>query len=328
MIDTYKVKRGDSLWAIAQQVYRDPLLWPEIARANRLSPPYTILVGQELTIPWQSEAPRPRATLSTSARLVSPAAGVCPAPAAPAADPAAPSSSGGRGTARPVAMPVFKFDLGDVLAPVVFSSGNVTVTIQLKGELSVQPPEVLRSISLENMRAVAVEAKHSSDVAVGEFGSRISNATSVKYDPSSNSLELSTGVTTEFRVGGQTWLTQSVRAVPPNSVKYVYQPRPVSGTLRRHKIEGQISFEVTVTVIPQPPQTQPQPINWPRVAAVGLFAAATVLVVATIVEDVATLGAGVADDPISFAAAAAMIARGRTLWTAATRGAGIVAPAL
>ncbi len=45
----------------------------------------------------------------------------------------------------------------------------------------------------------------------------------------------------------------------------------------------------------------------------ALIGAAIVLVVATIVEDIVTLGAGTADDPASAAAAAAMVARGWTM---------------
>jgi nucleoid-associated protein YgaU len=49
----YVVQSGDSLAAIAQEVYGDPTLWREIAEANDLSPPYSLTVGDTLEIPPQ-----------------------------------------------------------------------------------------------------------------------------------------------------------------------------------------------------------------------------------------------------------------------------------
>ena len=47
----YVVQSGDSLAAIAQEVYGDPTLWREIARANDLDEPYSLTVGDTLDIP-------------------------------------------------------------------------------------------------------------------------------------------------------------------------------------------------------------------------------------------------------------------------------------
>jgi nucleoid-associated protein YgaU len=49
----YVVQSGDSLAAIAQEVYGDPTLWREIARANDLEEPYSLTVGDTLDIPAQ-----------------------------------------------------------------------------------------------------------------------------------------------------------------------------------------------------------------------------------------------------------------------------------
>lgn len=56
---------------------------------------------------------------------------------------------------------------------------------------------------------------------------------------------------------------------------------------------------------------------WDKPLAIGLFAGATLIVIGTLVEDYVTFGAGVADDPASFAAAAGMTARGVVLWGSA-----------
>jgi len=49
----YEVKKGDTLWKIAKEVYGDGSLYPEIFKANQdtLSDPDKIQVGQQLRIP-------------------------------------------------------------------------------------------------------------------------------------------------------------------------------------------------------------------------------------------------------------------------------------
>ena len=48
---TYTVQRGDTLARIAQRVYGDPYQYPLIQRANNISDPGRIWVGQVLVIP-------------------------------------------------------------------------------------------------------------------------------------------------------------------------------------------------------------------------------------------------------------------------------------
>ena len=52
-VGNYIVKRGDSLWKIAQQTYGDGQQWSTIARENNLRRPNMIVPGQELTLPQQ-----------------------------------------------------------------------------------------------------------------------------------------------------------------------------------------------------------------------------------------------------------------------------------
>ncbi|MBW3606195.1 MAG: LysM peptidoglycan-binding domain-containing protein [Actinobacteria bacterium] len=48
---TYVIQSGDSLASIAQEVYGDPTMWRDIARANELREPYSLTVGESLQIP-------------------------------------------------------------------------------------------------------------------------------------------------------------------------------------------------------------------------------------------------------------------------------------
>ncbi|HEX7017808.1 MAG TPA: LysM peptidoglycan-binding domain-containing protein [Patescibacteria group bacterium] len=52
---TYVVQPGDSSWRIAEAFYGDPHLYPEIEKANNLSPDQDLEVGQELSIPRVEE---------------------------------------------------------------------------------------------------------------------------------------------------------------------------------------------------------------------------------------------------------------------------------
>jgi nucleoid-associated protein YgaU len=47
----YIVKAGDNLWSIAESAYKSGYNWVDIARANKLSNPDTVEIGQKLTVP-------------------------------------------------------------------------------------------------------------------------------------------------------------------------------------------------------------------------------------------------------------------------------------
>jgi len=48
---TYKVAKGDHLWAIAEKFYGSGYNWVDIAKENHLTNPNRIFVGQEIIIP-------------------------------------------------------------------------------------------------------------------------------------------------------------------------------------------------------------------------------------------------------------------------------------
>ena len=51
VVGTVRVKTGDSLWQIAEQLYMDPSYWKLLAEKNKLLPPYAINTGQQLLMP-------------------------------------------------------------------------------------------------------------------------------------------------------------------------------------------------------------------------------------------------------------------------------------
>jgi LysM repeat protein len=52
---TYRVNRGDSLWIIARKVYGQGSSWTLLAKANDLSDPNRLRIGQELSLPLGDE---------------------------------------------------------------------------------------------------------------------------------------------------------------------------------------------------------------------------------------------------------------------------------
>jgi LysM domain len=83
---THIVQQGETLWALAQQFYGDPLFWPEIYRLNTsvIEDPHWIFPGEEL-------------------HLTAAPAELAAAPAAPAESAAAPAAAPGAITVTPAA---------------------------------------------------------------------------------------------------------------------------------------------------------------------------------------------------------------------------------
>jgi LysM repeat protein len=48
---TYRIKNGDTLWDIASTYYRNPWLYPKLAKANGIQDPDLIFAGTQITIP-------------------------------------------------------------------------------------------------------------------------------------------------------------------------------------------------------------------------------------------------------------------------------------
>ncbi len=48
---TYLIRRGDTLWDLAATYYRNPWLYPRLARANGIKNPDLIFAGTRIRIP-------------------------------------------------------------------------------------------------------------------------------------------------------------------------------------------------------------------------------------------------------------------------------------
>jgi hypothetical protein len=69
--DSYVVKRGDTLWAIAKVFLRDPWFWPEIWQVNpQVQNPHLIYPGDTLRLVFVQGQPRIQLSRGDSARVV------------------------------------------------------------------------------------------------------------------------------------------------------------------------------------------------------------------------------------------------------------------
>jgi hypothetical protein len=208
--------------------------------------------------------------------------------------------------AAPNGLPAFRYNLPNIpvaSASVVTPSAVIDVELLLRGNIQATPSGSARGVSVDQSGF-----RVQSDAVVNglNHGMRISGL---------GGGEASIGTT-----WGNDLESNEFRFTPPNRFAYIGQvalnfdrDTPVG----KINFRGQVGFELRATVVPLPPQASPQVVertwwdrNWGYVAGAALIVGAGLLVAGTIVEDVATGGVGVADDPASFAAAGAMATAG------------------
>ncbi|MFA5026917.1 MAG: LysM peptidoglycan-binding domain-containing protein [Candidatus Methylomirabilota bacterium] len=87
--DGYVVKKGDSLWGIAKDLYDDPILWPRIWERNPfIANPNRIFPGDTLTLPGTMAVPAPAPPKVEPPKVEPPVAKAPEPPPAPAPAPA------------------------------------------------------------------------------------------------------------------------------------------------------------------------------------------------------------------------------------------------
>ncbi|MET1255922.1 hypothetical protein [Aliikangiella maris] len=208
---------------------------------------------------------------------------------------------------------------------ITITSPTHIATIKLKGAITLQSAKPVDFATLTKT-GFEITAKREADVALGKL---VTNSQS-GYNAKTNEITLEMGITTHSNVpySPKTTVAAGVSSKTGLPVlKGNIEAPEIKGKLGDfHYVTGNLAFAIEIT--PRPPTAKPQPVPVPAPSAKPvpqrdgcdylwgslLIAGAGLLIVATIAEDVVTLGVGVADDVPSFAAAAAMFAGGVMLF--------------
>jgi LysM domain len=317
----YRVKKGDSLWKIAQSQYGDAQVWPLIAKANRLPRPDLLLIGMRLHLP---NIEQPRASFTTTRPSV-PSPSLERPPLAGGPPPIKVSQPVRQQTTEPAMMPAralrfpaIGYDLGD-LAPIVVETPELEITLSFTGELTLQKNETVGETEFKtgNVYSVSSDGNVSASMKA-EYDSKLSDlAGEIKIRPNlqTKKVDVSCGFAVAGKVDGKVLSTSQFEVVPPNGFKFTYKPRPISGDYKGFAFDGEVGYEVEIKTKNPPEATRrvPVPMDPNRaviwIAAGGLIVAGIAVFVVDAVKDVGTLGAGAVESPVSWAFAIGLFAR-------------------
>jgi hypothetical protein len=353
--ERYVVVKGDSLWRIAERKLGSGTQWPRIWKYNNrpevvratgrnIPNPDLIYTGQTLIIP---NVPGTRPTAAPSGtppvphkEAVSEHPAFTSARNKPEARTTPPPASGGKGTTlserlktekSPIAL---KYKLDDLRWP-ARDVGTAIIEVRMTGDIVLMTkkeyPVTYVTSRGELELQVTREANHA-------FGQLIQDSRFI-YDPARKQVTLRSMLVSQ---SGTPNTVSTAIGVEMNSMNLVPKLR---AEIRLPKLEGTLEpfryvaldVKIVIEITPKanPPRMDspraPQPVltpvpesgtNWRKVIGVGLVVAAGVVVVGTLVEDFFTAGAGVADDPVSFALAGASLRRGLAM----IAGAAVVLP--
>jgi LysM repeat protein len=216
---SYQVKRGDSLWKIAQNQYGDGNVWPIIAKANAIKRPELILSGQRLQLPALTDPRGP--TNVTSRTLTSTAPKWKPAPS--------------------VAYPTFEFDLEDVLKnEVAIRVPGGKATLSLTGKIKIQRKGVLSDITVSNFQKISIEAQDKYAQELNLLVGKIEGSIDLKK----NKLEFSAGLMYELKLPGGGKQTYTVK-IEGRKIIFSSSPAPVQGSYKDMILEGVVGYKLT-----------------------------------------------------------------------------------
>lgn len=283
---THEVVPGDTLWAIAKTYYGSGFYWPVIEQANPdqvTSKGNFILAGTKLKLP----------------KIDVVAASACQPAVVEKSK--TPSKSAAK-TARPVALPIVEVDLekASSVQTVVKQPGMTLIyTMTLKGKLKAQRPGIVQASF--NLRTYEAEISNAAKPFATSFVIKANTIDSISV---SN------------KVSGTNW-SAKLSFSKDGAAKLTMSNKFVKFKCKGVQFEGTIAMEMSVRAIPDP-LPKPVPVGervyqWfsenQRVVGYSLLVAAGAIVVVTVAEDIVTLGAGIADDPVSFAVATGMAQR-------------------
>jgi hypothetical protein len=335
--ERYVVTKGDNLWKIAARTLGSGKEWPRIWRYNNrrevvrmtgraVPDPHVVQIGQTLLIPKlpgtntasgpdeHGAVDLPSAIDPHDASRPSTQAFRPHVPGKPDATQLSPA------TRSPVA---FKFRLDELRWPPQ-DVGTAIIEVRMTGDLVLMTKKAYPTTFITSRGEIEAQLVHEANLA---FGKLVSDTRFV-FDPMQKRVTYRS-----MLVSQSSTPNMPCSAIGVEMSSNTPLPR-LRAEIRMSKLEGsigifhyfaldaKIAIEVTPKPAPPPPlSTRPQTVavpaqvqepstNWARWIGTGLILTAAGIVVATILEDFVTLGAGAADDPASGAAAAAALTRG------------------
>ncbi len=311
----YTVKKGDTLWDLSARHLGDPRKWPQIFEHNnrpqviaktgtRISDPNLIFVDQTIYLPTKSSPVSKKPVVPPSAK---------PHP-----------QGNGKAKARPKICSIpMQYQLDDVPAITVISPTHIA-TIKLSGALTLQSKKTC-DFHMLTQHGFELSVKKEADLVF----SKLVAENKVGWNAKTKTVNFENGITLHSTNKYTPSVTVSA-GISTNTqlpvTKIQIKTPEVKGKLSNHVYLAK-ELAVSIEITPTPPSAKPVPIpsakpvpvtspntDWDYLIAGTLIAGAAVIIVATIAEDVVSLGAGVADDPVSFTAASAMLARGIALF--------------
>ncbi len=313
------VKEGDTLWDISEKHLGSPLQWPRLWRYNNrqavvlvtgrgIPDPDLIYPGQKLLLPvLPGNHPNPI--------LVE------------------------KGMQKRKPKKSLSEQLPDIKSPIVLAYNldaiaqppivlpNAIVEAKLKGSIALSSVEHYPINYVVNKKQLEAQITQQANHAFGEL---IAD-TKLAFDNSQNTLTLGSKLisksTTPNTPATAVGIEVGSNSPIPKLLFEISFPK-LKGTINQfHYLAEEVTFLLEVTPRVNGPeygrdkqvmhrQIPASSNNWDKVFAVGLFATATAVVVATVIEDY-FFPPGVADDANCFAFAAGLSARGVVLWNSA-----------
>jgi hypothetical protein len=349
--ERYVVRKGDSLWKIAESRLGSGTQWTRIWKYNNRSEvvritgrkipnPDLIYIGQTLLIPQLPGAKRPAALAKgtppsphTEAVPDHPAITSARKKLDSSAKPAPPSS--GKGTTLSERLQIetspiaFKYKLDDLRWPAQ-DVGTAIIEVKMTGDVLLMTKKQYPVVYVTSRREIELQVTREANHA---FGQLIQDSRFI-YDPEKKQVTLRSMLVSQ---SGMPNTVSTAVGVEFNSKTLVPKLR---AEIRLPKLEGTLEpfryvamdVKIVIEITPKPNRpridsprtTVPVPVlapeshtNWTKVIGVSLVVSAGLVAVGTLVEDFFTGGAGVADDPASFALASASFTRGMAMLASA-----------
>ena len=316
---THIVKAGDTLWDLSQKYLQDPKRWPEIweynndafvrlPAANKMRPskaiknPHLIFVGQKLLVPSRAVGITNQARVSENTGKLAPANNVRSIPIK------------------------YSVESREYVQPF---PGGFTAKVKISADITLQSLKTISFLELQNSELnIKASIKRENELGINKLLSDFTVGLNQKTKQISFESQITVNSGEAYQ---QTWSSKvtldPITGQPTYTVSIKFPE--IKGRLGNQAyLASQYQIDIDITMNENRsrgrqfrPLDSAVPVTaaesdssgWQYALATGLVVGAVVIVVATVAEDIVTLGVGIADDAVSFAFAAGLLGRAWTI---------------